>query len=132
MSESGKYDDIINLGHPTSKKHPRMPVRDRAAQFAPFSALTGLENEMAEAGRLTDLDADLTEEEIARLDQTLRQAMEEQKQVTLTFFVPDQRKTGGAFQSATGYIKKADPLEGLLLHSGVCIPMWAIRSVQIG
>ena len=119
------------MPRPISKRHAPMTLYSRAAQFAPFSALTGLENEMAEAGRLTDLDADLTEEEIARLDQTLRQAMEEQKQVTITFFVPDQRKTGGAFQSATGCIKKADPIEGLWLQSGICIPVWASRSVQI-
>ena len=120
------------MPRPTSGRHAPMTLYSRAAQFAPFSALTGLEDEMAEAGRLTDLDTELTEEQIADLDRTLCQAMENQQQVTIVFFVPDQRKTGGAFQCTTGYIKKADPLEGLRLHSGVCIPMWAIRSVQIG
>lgn len=108
-----------------------MTLWSRAAQFAPFAALTGLDEEMAEAGRLTDMDTDLTEDQIAELDRFLRQAMEENCPVTITFFVPDEKKQGGSFQTVTAQIKKADPIEGLLLRNGMRIPLWSIRSVTL-
>ena len=123
------YEDLINMPRPVSSKHAPMTLWSRAAQFAPFAALTGLDDEMEETARLTDMDTELTEDQIAELDRLLRQAMEEDRPVTVTFFVPDEKKQGGSFKTLTAQIKKADPLEGLLFKNGVCIPFWSIRSV---
>ena len=65
---TGPYDDIINLPHPTSAKHPRMPLSDRAAQFAPFAALSGHSAALVETARLTDQRMELDEYEMARVD----------------------------------------------------------------
>ena len=108
-----------------------MTLWSRAAQFAPFAALTGLDEEMEETARLTDMDTELTEDQIAELDRLLRQAIEEDRPVTVTFFVPDEKKQGGSFKTTTAQIKKADPIEGLLLRNGMCIPLWSIRSVML-
>ena len=123
------YEDLINMPRPVSSKHAPMTLWSRAAQFSPFAALTGLDEEMEETARLTDMDTELTEDQIAELDRLLRQAMEEDRPVTVTFFVPDEKKQGGSFKTLTAQIKKADPLEGLLFRNGVCIPFWSIRSV---
>ena len=123
------YEDLINMPRPVSSKHAPMTLWSRAAQFSPFAALTGLDEEMEETARLTDMDTELTEDQIAELDRLLRQAMEEDRPVTVTFFVPDEKKQGGSFETLTAQIKKADPLEGLLFRNGVCIPFWSIRSV---
>ena len=123
------YEDLINMPRPVSSKHAPMTLWSRAAQFSPFAALTGLDEEMEETARLTDMDTELTEDQIAELDRLLRQAMEEDRPVTVTFFVPDEKKQGGSFKTLTAQIKKADPLEGLLFKNGVCIPFWSIRSV---
>lgn len=125
------YEDLINMPRPVSQKHAPMTLWNRAAQFAPFAALTGLDDEMAETARLTDEDRELTEDQIAELDRLLRQAIEEDRPVTVTFFVPDDKKMGGSFKTCTGQIKKADPLEGLLLRNGICIPFWSIRCVKL-
>lgn len=125
------YEDLMNMPRPVSQKHAPMTLYSRAAQFAPFAALTGLDDELAEAGRLTDFDTELTEDQIAELDQLLRQAIEENHPVTVTFFVPDEKKQGGSFKTLTAQIKKADPIEGLLLKNGSLIPFWSIRRVKL-
>ena len=119
------------MPRPVSSRHAPMTIWNRAAQFAPFAALTGMNEEMAEVARLTEEDLDLTEVKIAELDRLLRQAIEEDRSVTVTFFVPDEKKQGGSFQTASGYIKKADPLEGLLFRNGMCIPLWTIRKIVV-
>lgn len=125
------YEDIINMPRPVSQKHAPMTLYNRAAQFAPFAALTGLDGEMEETARLTDGDAELTEDLISELNQIICQAIEEDCPVTVTFFVPDSKKSGGSFKSVTGHIKKADPLEGLLLRNGMRIPLWTIRKIVV-
>ena len=125
------YKDLINMPRPVSSKHAPMTLWSRAAQFSPFAALTGLDEEMEETARLTDMDTELTEDQIAELDRLLRQAMEEDRPVTVTFFVPDEKKQGGSFKTLTAQIKKADPLEGLLLKNGMCIPLWTIRKIVV-
>ena len=117
----GAYDDIINLPHPTSTKHPRMPMIDRAAQFMPFRALTGYEDAVHETSRLTDERVELTEDEKALLDtklQRLADRLDSHPQVTLTWFRPDKRKTGGAYVTTTGQIRKIDDFEGVLILLG--------------
>ena len=69
--KNNSYDDIINLPHPVSKNHPQMPFRDRAAQFAPFAALTGHDAAIKETARLTDERLELSEEVIAQLNEKI-------------------------------------------------------------
>lgn len=125
------YESLINMPRPVSKRHAPMTLYNRAAQFAPFAALTGLDEEMEEAGRLTQKDICLTQERIAELDLALRAALEEKREVTVTCFVPDSKKEGGAFKTFTGHIKKADPIEGLLiLEKDISIPFWTIKELR--
>ena len=96
----GEYDDLIYLPHPVSRKHPPMSAMDRAAQFSPFSALTGYEAVLQEAGRLTDSRAELTEYSRDILDQKqqiLLDATPAHPEITVTCFIPDRRKQGGAY-----------------------------------
>lgn len=128
---SGKYDDIINLPHPTSAKHPRMPIADRAAQFQPFQALVGYGTAIAETVRLTDQKAELTEEEKAILDEKLRLLLETGGTGVFTYFLPDERKDGGAYVTTMGAVKKIDPLEGRVVFTdGTQIPIEDILEIE--
>ena len=112
------YDDIIHLPHPTSTKHPRMPIRDRAAIFSPFAALSGHSAAIAEAARLTDQRLELDEDARAELDrrqQILWEHLEERPEVSVTWFRPDERKEGGAYVTTTGRLKKIDEVERTLV-----------------
>lgn len=105
------YDDIINLPHPQSKNHPHMSLHDRAAQFAPFAALTGYDDAVKEARRLTDSKPELDENQLEELDQKLADLMtriEEHPEVTITYFEPDDKKEGGAYVTCEGKMKKID------------------------
>ena len=111
---SGRYDDIINLPHHVSPTRKRMPMIDRAAQFSPFAALTGYDASIREAGRLTDRQIDFDVDGKLMLDEKLRNLAErikEQPEVTITYFVPDERKSGGAYVDVVGTVKKIDPIE---------------------
>ena len=108
---SGKYDDMLDLPHHTSPRHPRMSLRDRAAQFAPFSALTGYDDVIDETARLTDGKIELSEDARALLDvkqRLLQRRIAERPRVTVVHFVADQRKTGGAYRSFTGNLIRMD------------------------
>lgn len=107
----GEYDDLIYLPHPVSRKHPPMSAMDRAAQFSPFSALTGYEAVLREAGRLTDSRAELSEYSRDILDQKqkiLLDAAPTYPEITITYFIPDRRKQGGAYGTLKGNLKKID------------------------
>lgn len=117
----GRYDDIIDLPHHVSTTHHRMSMLERAAQFQPFRALTGYEDAVRETARLTDERVELTEDEKALLDaklQRLADRLDSHPQVTLTWFRPDKRKTGGAYVTTTGQIRKIDDFEGALILLG--------------
>ena len=112
------YDDIMDLPHHVSLSHTSMPVSDRAAQFLPFAALTGYDAAIQEAARLTDERAELAEDRSAVLDEQLLQLeaqAEGHPEVTITFFVPDERKRGGAYRTVSGLLKKFDRYEGILI-----------------
>lgn len=114
------YEDILPLPHHRSVKRPHMPQPDRAAQFAPFAALSGYEGEIAEAGRLTEREAELTEWAVEQVDAKLRQirrSLEQHPQITVTYFVPDTRKSGGAYRTITARVRKILELEQALLLS---------------
>ena len=121
------YDDIIDLPHPTSAKHPRMPISDRAAQFAPFSALTGYDAALVETARLTQRRVELTEEELLELDrrqQILLEHMDERPEVAVTWFLPDERKEGGRYITTVGCLKRIDAVQRvMLLVNGEVIPL---------
>lgn len=104
---SGPYDDIIDLPHPTSERHPRMPMANRAAQFSPFAALSGYDGAVQETARLTDRKAELTEEEKSILDAKL-QLLAPGMGASFTYFQQDVKKEGGAYLSTTGIIKRMD------------------------
>lgn len=128
----GAYDDIINLPHPNSAKHPRMSMIDRAAQFSPFAALTGHGAAIEETARLTDRRIELTEEEKTVLDEKLRLLLETGGEGMITYFPPDERKDGGAYVTKLGTIKKIDPLEGrVILTDRTAIPIKDILEIEI-
>ena len=128
------YEDIINLPHHVSKTRPQMPMSDRAAQFAPFAALTGYDAAIKETGRLTDDKIELDEEALTALDmkyQLLMDALDDAPEVTITYFQPDERKAGGKYLTATGAVKKVDDYERLItMQDGAKIPMDGILSID--
>ena len=94
-----RYSDIINLPHHVSVKHPQMSMTERAAQFNPFAALTGYDDAVEETARLTESQAELTESRKAALDEALREILsaETRPQVTIRYFLPDEKKAGGRY-----------------------------------
>lgn len=133
---SGPYDDIMDLPHPASKSHPRMSIHDRAAQFSPFAALTGHAAAIAETARLTDRKMELDEDTRAELDRkqvVLLEHIDEQPEITVTWFRPDERKDGGAYVTTTGRLKKIDQVERVLvLTDGTRIELKDIAGLQSG
>lgn len=124
---TGKYDDMLQLPHHVSASRKPMAITARAAQFAPFAALSGYDAEVQEAGRLTDrpIEPDEYEKEAmnARL-QLLARHFREEWVVSLVFFQPDERKAGGAYVTRTGTMKKLYETERLLtLTDGTVIPL---------
>ena len=132
--KAGPYDDMLELAHHEPARHPRMPLASRAAQFAPFAALTGYECAVRETARLTETKAELDEGEKAVIDARLRMLLErpgQQPEITITYFVPDKRKSGGSYVEATGYVKRIDLVEKtILLTDGTRIPIEDIFSLE--
>ena len=130
----GPYDDIIHLPHPTSHRHPRMPVSDRAAQFSPFAALSGHGSAIAETARVTRERMELDEDAREQLDQKLRLLMErinEQPEITVTWFSPNEKKAGGQYRTATGKLKRIDTQESrLILTDGNQIPLEDLLEIR--
>ena len=139
LFESHEYDDIINLPHHKSDKHPHMDLYDRAAQFSPFAALTGFEAAIEETGRITDGRVELDEDEKAKLDlrfRKIRKALEDKTAdkpaVTLTYFQADLRKEGGAYITMSGRIKKIDEdSRELLFEDGMRVKMDEVLALEI-
>ena len=131
---NGKYDEIMGLPHHVSKTRPQMPVSDRAAQFAPFAALTGYDSAIKETGRLTDERIELDEGALTALNmryQLLMDALDEAPEVTITYFRPDERKAGGKYVSAVGAVKKIDDFERrITMQDGAKIPMDDVLSIE--
>ena len=104
-----RYDDIINLPHHVSPTHQRMSMHDRAAQFAPFAALVGYDDAVAETARLTETRPELDEQEQKELDARLRylaENLDKQFCVKIHYFVPDEHKSGGAIVEYNGIVHK--------------------------
>ena len=130
----GVVYDIINLPHPTSAKHPRMPLSDRAAQFAPFAALSGHSAALAETARLTDQRMELDEDARAALDlkqQLLLERIKERPEITATWFQPDEKKDGGRYIVSTGRLKRIHEADQvLILADGLRIPIGDIVELE--
>lgn len=127
------YDDIINLSRPVSKR-PRMTLEQRSAQFAPFAALTGYEGQVKETARRTDRRIELEEEEKVKLDlkiQVIEECKEAKPEVEITYFVPDQLKSGGKYETINGCIRKIDKQNSkIILENGDKIDIYDILDIR--
>ena len=134
MRMNNRYDEIMGLPHHVSKTRPQMPMSDRAAQFAPFAALTGYDSAIKETGRLTNERIELDEEALTALNrkyQLLIEALDDAPEVTITYFQPDERKAGGQYVSATGTVKKVDTFgRRILLQDGTRIPLDSVYDLR--
>ena len=121
------YEDIINMPRPVSKKRRPMPILNRAAQFAPFAALTGYDDAVEETARLTGSKIELEEyekEEIGRQLYLIKEDIKNKPEVSITYFVPDELKDGGEYVSFKGCVKKIDELNQVVVtDDGLKIPM---------
>ena len=130
-----EYDDIINLPHHVSKVHPKMSMMNRAAQFAPFAALTGHSAAIEETALLTDEQHELADEDSDALNQKmayLRETINEHPIITITYFEPDRKKAGGMYKSIEGQLKNIDDYnQSIVLKSGEVIFLKSILDIQL-
>jgi len=128
------YDDIINLPHHTSASRPHMSAHDRAAQFSPFAALTGYDSAITETARLTDKRVELDEYSKAALNGKLsmiQEQLDEQLDVSITYFQPDNKKSGGTYITAAGCVKKIDEYERtVVMRDATQIPIEDILAIE--
>lgn len=120
MEKAFKYNDILNMPRHISKTRPHMSNHDRAAQFMPFAALTGFGAMINEASRLTSEKHELTEEEARLLNERLRIIKSKIKlhpKISLTYFIPDKRKSGGSYETFTGNLRRIDEFNGELIFT---------------
>ena len=132
---SGRYDDIINLPHHVSSTHPHMPMSDRAAQFSPFAALSGYGDAVKETARQTTKRIELAEDARAALEEKIRflaDTLSDDPTVEITYFQPDKKKSGGAYVTAIGIVKRIDDVERtIIMRDGLRIAVTDIIAVDI-
>jgi len=112
-----KYKEIIHLPHKQSTTRPHMAVADRAAQFAPFAALVGYDDAVKETARLTESRRELSDGALEQLNAKLsyiQEHLDEQPEVTITYFQPDSKKSGGAYLTCTGIVKRVDDYDHIV------------------
>ena len=128
------YEDIINLPHHVSTRHPQMSMMNRAAQFAPFAALTGHSAAIEETARLTESQQELADEDNEILNQKmayLREAINEHPTISITYFEPDKRKSGGRYMSIEGQLQNIDDYnQTIVLKNGEAIPLKSVLDIQ--
>lgn len=129
------YSDIINLPHHVSKRHPQMPRTQRAAQFAPFAALTGYEDEIKEEGRTTEqwdgVDADAIDSNNEKAAWLLAH-LGQRPRVTIAWFEHDRLKEGGEYRSVTGTLTAVDEQNRtFVIDRRIVIPMPAVTGIEI-
>ena len=118
MAEKFPYEDIVNLPPHISKKHPQPSMMDRAARFAPFAAIAGYEEMVLEEARVTEERVDLDEGALSLLNEKLnmiQEFLDEEPEVTITYFEPDKKKSGGAYVNITGIVKRIDEYEHFVI-----------------
>lgn len=134
MNDAHKYDDIIELPHHVSAKHPQMPLLDRAAQFSPFAALTGYDAAIKETGRLTEEWNEPDEDRKKMLDerlQMIRENFSEKPEIIFTYFKPDEKKSGGAYLTVTGKVKKINEYgHKIIMEDGTVLPIENLFSIE--
>ena len=128
-----KYDDIINLTRPISK-HPKLSIDSRAAQFAPFAALTGYDEQVKETARITSdkiiLDEDALKKINSKLD-FISKNISDNILVNITYFVPDKKKSGGKYINIKGVVTKIKLVEEVVIIDKNIIPMNDIIDIEI-
>lgn len=146
MNDEHKYDDIINLPHHVSSGHPQMSLLDRAAQFSPFAALTGHASAIREMERLTEGWVELDEDRKAQLDERLQMIREylsgrkgeqgsrgeyDSPEITFIYFQPDEKKSGGAYTTICGRVKKIDEYaHQVILEDGTALAIEYLFSIE--
>lgn len=129
-----RYDDMLNLPHHVSPTRAHMSMHDRAAQFAPFAALTGYDAAVQEAARLTDTQIDLDAEQIDAINRqlwSLRERLDQRPLVSLCYFCPDERKSGGSYIRLEDRLRKIDEYgQSIILEDGTAIPMAQLIELQ--
>ena len=132
---TSRYDDIINLPHHVSPTRQRMSMHDRAAQFAPFAALVGYDEAVAETARLTESRSELDKQEQWAINERLAYIADyipEQPEVRIKYFVPDERKSGGAIVVTSGKVKKISATNGtIVMADGCVIPITDVIDIVI-
>ena len=139
---TGKYDDIIGLSRPESRR-PKMTMNDRAAQFAPFAALTKFGEEIRESNRKTSKEIELGDGDIEQIDEVLRgieRRIEENKAdgagnegfaIAVAYFVRDKVKPGGRVEEYIGNVKKIDRVgRKLIFYGGKIVDMQDLLSLS--
>ena len=130
-----RYDDIINLPHHVSPTRKRMSMHDRAAQFAPFAALVGYDDAVAETARLTETRPELDEQEQRAINERLAYIaahIHEQLEVRIKYFVLDEHKSGGAIIEVSGKVKKISAIDGtIIMADGCVIPITDVMDIVI-
>lgn len=117
-NDNSKYSDIIDFPHPVSRKHPRMPLSERAAQFSPFAALTGYEEIIEKSSRYSVQKPDLTETEKTEIDRILREVSSDRggkKRITVSYFIRENKKEDGEIRTVSGFVKKTDLYQRTIL-----------------
>lgn len=131
---NNKYDDMLYLSRPVSTERHHMSNLERAAQFAPFQALTGYEGAIKETARFTTVKIELDEDRKTILDRKqhfLADYIEEQPEVTVTYFLSDEKKYGGAYITVTGIVKRFDSYEHvMILANGTKISLNDILDIE--
>lgn len=127
----GRYDDIINLPHHVSKNRKPMSMENRAAQFAPFAALTGHDEAIAETARFTLNKRELSNEEFEELSKRLVKAIENDAKVVITYFVADKMKQGGCYRQIEGRVRSVDELESMIeMTDKQLIPLYDVIGIE--
>lgn len=132
---SGNYDNIINLPHHVSPTRTPMPMEDRAAQFSPFAVLTGYDDAVRETARLTGRRIELDEYEKAAVNEKLlylSRHIRKLPRACITYFVPDEKKSGGRYETKSGRVKKLDEYNGqILMEDQTLIPVKEVLEILV-
>lgn len=132
-NDAHRYDDIIDLPHHEPTTRPRMAMENRAAQFSPFAALTGYDDATREEARLVDMKQELSEDMKDMIDAKLaviEQHIKEQPEISVTYFQPDEKKTGGRYTTVSGNVRKLDGVEHVIIMAdGTKIPIGDVRLI---
>ena len=134
VNDTQNYDDIIGLPRHVSDNHKKMPMAQRAAQFAPFAALSGYEDAIEEAARHTEARPGLSEDIKELIDYKLRvisEYSEGEASADIAFFVPDEKKDGGRYESVSGKVERIDKDSGcVIMENKVKIPIKDIIDIS--